>query len=123
MNKPSVRCVFSLFLLLIAPVCFGETDYKQVLLEAMRSPSGKASEDVSGEIADTIRQIIKRPNAVIRADVSTKGKLAQEGCQRLGVRFTSPGTLLPLSNGSSRMLDFEFELNMCENGKPPRGES
>ena len=43
----------------------------------------------------------------------------QEGCKRFNIRFTTPGTLLPMTDGSSRMLDMSMKLNMCRNGFPP----
>ena len=96
-----------------------ESSHRELILKAMKSPSGTASMEISGPMADMIRGQINRPEARIVADVSTVGPLPQEGCKRFLVRFTTPGTLLPTKDGQSRMLDVAMKLNMCENGMPP----
>ena len=75
--------------------------------------------EISGPMADMIRGQINRPDAKIIADVITVGDLPQAGCKRLAIRFTTPGTLLPMKDGQARMLDVALKLNMCENGMPP----
>lgn len=99
------------------------TDYKVLLLEAVNSPKGTSQAELSGPVADKIRADIQRPQAVVLAEVSTVEKLPQEGCKRLMVRFTTPGTLIPTSDGKSRMLDMNMKLNMCPNGLPPGATS
>ena len=107
----------------ILPVfAHAESSHRELLLRAMKSPSGTASMEINGPMADMIRGQINRPGAKIVADVITVGDLPQAGCKRFAVRFTTPGTLLPTKDGQSRMLDVAIKLNMCENGMPPGAE-
>lgn len=104
----------------ILPVfAHAESSHRELLLRAMKSPSGTASMEINGPMADMIRGQINRPNAKIIADVMTVGDLPQAGCKRFAIRFTTPGTLLPTKDGQARMLDVALKLNMCENGMPP----
>lgn len=99
------------------------TDYRDLLMKAMNAKDGKVVVDVTGKTAEVIRQQINRPNARVVAEVTTVGKLKQEGCKRFNIRYTTPGTLLPMTDGSSRMLDMSVKLNMCQNGLPPGVDS
>lgn len=113
-----------LVLLLAAPIfAYADTDYRDLLMKAMYAKDGKASAELSGKVAEMIRAQINRPNAKVVADVTTIAELKQEGCKRFQVRFTTPGTLLPMTDGQSRMLDMNMKLNMCQNGFPPGVES
>lgn len=100
-------------------IAHAESSHRELVLRAMKSPSGTASMEISGPMADMIRGQINRPNAKIIADVMTVGDLPQAGCKRFAIRFTTPGTLLPTKDGQARMLDVALKLNMCENGMPP----
>ena len=100
-------------------IAYAESSHRELLLRAMKSPSGTASMEINGPMADMIRGQINRPNAKIIADVMTLGDLPQAGCKRFAIRFTTPGTLLPTKDGQDRMLDVALKLNMCENGMPP----
>lgn len=95
------------------------TDYRDLLLKAMDTKDGKVTADVTGKTAEMIRQQINRPNARVVAEVTTIERLPQDGCKRFNIRFTTPGTLLPMTDGSSQMLDMSMKLNMCRNGFPP----
>ena len=107
----------------ILPVfAHAESSHRELLLRAMKSPSGTASTEINGPMADMIRGRINRPNAKIIADVITVGDLPQAGCKRFAIRFTTPGTLLPTKDGQARMLNIALKLNMCENGMPPGAE-
>lgn len=99
------------------------TDYRDLLLKAMDAKDGRVVVDVTGKTAEMIRQQINRPNARVVAEVSTIEQLKQEGCKRFNIRFTTPGTLLPMSDGSTQMLDMSMKLNMCRNGFPPGTEN
>ena len=99
------------------------TDYRDLLLKAMDAKEGRVVVDVTGKTAEMIRQQINRPNARVVAEVSTIEQLKQEGCKRFNIRFTTPGTLLPMSDGSTQMLDMSMKLNMCRNGFPPGTEN
>ena len=84
------------------------TDYRDLLLKAIDTKDGKVTVDVSGRTAEMIRQQINRPNARVVAEVTTIERLPQEGCKRFNIRFTTPGTLLPMTDGSSQMLDMSM---------------
>lgn len=99
------------------------TDYRDLLMKAMNAKDGKVVVDVTGKTAEVIRQQINRPSARVVAEVTTVARLKQEGCKRFNIRFTTPGTLLPMTDGSSRMLDVSVKLNMCQNGLPPGVDS
>lgn len=99
------------------------TDYRDLMLRAMDAKDGKAVSDVTGRTAEMIRQQINRPNARVVAEVTTVEQLKQEGCKRFNIRFTTPGTLLPMTDGSSRNLDMSMRLNMCRNGFPPGSDN
>lgn len=107
-------------LLLAAPlIATADTDYRDLLMTAMHAKDGKTSVELTGRVAEMIRAQINRPNAKVIADVTTIAELKQEGCKRFNIRFTTPGTLLPMTDGQSRMLDMSMKLNMCQNGFPP----
>jgi len=89
----------------------------------MDAKDGRVVVDVTGKTAEMIRQQINRPNARVVAEVSTIEQLKQDGCKRFNIRFTTPGTLLPMSDGSTQMLDMSMKLNMCRNGFPPGTEN
>jgi hypothetical protein len=96
-----------------------DTDFRKLVLQAMDAKDGKATADVTGKVADLIRQKINRPDARVVAEVTTVVELKQEGCKQFKIRYTTPGTLLPTADGSSRELDMSMMLNMCRNGQPP----
>jgi len=114
------RAVVSIVAGMCAGPAIADTNFRALMMEAMRSPSGKSTAVVAGPAADNIRAQIGRPDARIMAEVSIVEKLPQEGCKRLLLRFTTPGTLLPTNDGKSQMLDMGVKLNMCPNGLPPQ---
>ncbi len=114
-----VRRALGIVALIFPLVAFGDTDFRDLLLKAMVAKDGKAHAEVSGRLATMIRNQIDRPNARIVADVSTIGVLKQPGCKRFLIQFRTPGTLLALTDGTSRELDTGMKLNMCPNGQPP----
>ena len=106
-------------LLGVAPLAaFADTDYRDLMLRAMNAKDGAVSVELTGRVAEMIRAQINRPNAKVIADVTTVAELKQEGCKRFQFRFTTPGTLLPMTDGQNRMLDMNFKLNMCRKGSP-----
>lgn len=115
MRYPTV----ALFFLLVTTGAFANTDFRDLLLQAMKSPTGSAKAEITGPVADTIRATIKKPKARVLANVTTVGNLPQEGCRRLNIQFTTPGTPLPMADGKNRPLDISMKLNLCENGQPP----
>lgn len=116
------RLIAAITMTILPLIAHAESSHRELLLRAMKSPSGTASMEINGPMADMIRGQINRPNAKIIADVITVGDLPQAGCKRFAIRFTTPGTLLPTKEGQARMLDVALKLNMCENGMPPGAE-
>lgn len=99
------------------------TDFKKLFMKALNSPTGKASSDVTGPIADSIRGQINSPNARIVAEVETIQSLPQEGCKRMQLRLTSPGLMLATVTGSKAPLRLGVLLNLCTDGEPPIPET
>ena len=114
-----MRRLITIAMAILPFIAYAESSHRELLLRAMKSPSGTASMEISGPMADMIRGQINRPDAKIIADVITVGDLPQAGCKRFAIRFTTPGTLLPTKDGQARMLDVAVKLSMCENGMPP----
>ena len=107
-------------MLFVTPlIAFANTDYRDLMMQAMNAKDGAVTVELSGRVAEIIRTQINRPNAKVLAEVTTIAELKQEGCKRFQLRFTTPGTLLPTTDGQSRMLDMSIKLNMCRNGLPP----
>lgn len=106
-------------MVLLSNHSYADTNFKELILSALNSKSGTAESNVTGPLADKIRSTINRPNAVVHVEVRTLEKLPQEGCSRVKVRYTTPGTLLPMSDGSTQMLDMNAQINVCKNGLPP----
>jgi len=116
--------IATLFVLLsVTTVCTaqqsGGTDFKELFLEALNSPSGKAKSEVYGPVADQIRREINAPNARIVAESEVIQNLPQDGCKRIQMLITAPGTTLPTKNGSAVPFRIATILNMCANGHPP----
>lgn len=95
------------------------TNMQSLMLKAMQSPSHQASEIVTGPGAEIIRKAISKPDAQILVTVQVIGDLPQEGCKKLRLKYSSPGTLLATTDGKSRELDMGWTMNMCASGLPP----
>jgi hypothetical protein len=111
-------------LVAVAPfsVSADQNELKLLTLQALKSPSGSAKSEILGPYAEVIRAKIQRADARVFAEVTTVTTFKQQGCKRLNVRIFTPGTLLPTSDGSSRILDIKAQMNMCLNGRPPDTE-
>lgn len=103
----------------IPQICSANTEFKPIIMEAVNSESGEAQAYLSGPLADLIRARTNKPNMDILVQVTTLQQLPEPGCKRVKIRFTTPGTVLPVSDGSSRMLDMDLKLNICKDGQPP----
>lgn len=107
-------------LMMILPViAIAETQIKQLMIQALESPSGTSSSDINDELAEVFRRGIQVPGARIHAEATVVGRLANDGCGRVKVRFSTPGTVLPMSDGTSKPLDISMEMNICKDGQPP----
>lgn len=117
------KTVFSaLWLLFACQIAYADTDYRGLMLQAMKSPDGTYQEEVTGPIADVIRKQIHRPKAKVLATVTTVEALPQEGCKRFNIRFTTPGTYLPTKDSGNQPLSIDTRFNMCANGAAPGAE-
>lgn len=99
-----------------------QNELKMLALEALKSPSGSAKGEITGHYAKVIQAKIQRADARVFAEITTVKVFKQQECKRLNVRIYTPGTLLPTTDGSSRMLDMSAQMNMCPNGRPPETE-
>lgn len=112
--------------ILVAAAAFSvsadQNELKLLALQALKAPSGSAKSEILGPYAEVIRAKIQRPDAKVYAEVTTVMTFKQQECKRLNVRIFTPGTLLPTSDGSSRILDMNAQMNMCLNGRPPDTE-
>lgn len=106
-------------LVAVFPALADQNELQGLALQALKSPSGAAQGEINGPYADAIRAKIQRQDAKIFAEITTIKALKQADCKRLNVRIYTPGTLLPTTDGSNRMLDVSAQMNMCPNGRPP----
>ena len=98
------------------------TNFKQLALDAMASPSKTASADVTGPVADMIRQQTRLPNARIVVDAAVFQDLPQEGCKRIRFAFSMPNNMVIAKDGAKVPFKMSNMLNMCENGQPPESD-
>ena len=111
--------------MLIPLACYSQqvagTNFKQLALEAMASPSQKAKTDASGPVAEMIRQQTQNPNARVVVEASVIEKLPQEGCKRIEFVFSMPNATV-LTKEGKKAFSLNNQLNMCENGQPPEND-
>lgn len=115
-----MRRLFVVLMLLSSPLMANaapDTQIRDLMLKAMKSPDGTASTDVTGRLADNIRQTIKSPGARVYAQVTTVSSLPQGGCKRMKVRFTTPDNRLAATDGTKHPLDIYTTFDICENGQ------
>lgn len=116
----TIGCVAAV---LVVGTAHAETDFRELLLEAVRSPSGTAQANVEGPVAEKIRDALKNPNVRVLADVITVTNLKQEGCKQLSLRFTTPGTMMQSKEGPAVPFEMRMGVNMCPDGYPPMSEA
>lgn len=116
--------IFQILLLLAIPsISIADVGIREVVMEAISSPEGRSEGFVSGPLADMIRGSINVPHAKVLASVKVIEKLHEEGCKRARIQLTTPGVILPTTDGKGHPLHLEVELNVCENGLPPPDRS
>ena len=118
-----VRAIGGAALALVVGTAHAETDFRELLLEAVRSPSGTAQAFVEGPVAEKIRNGLKNPDVRVLADVTTLSKLKQEGCKQLSLRFTTPGSMMQSKEGTAVPFEMRMSVNMCPDGYPPMSEA
>lgn len=90
---------------------------RELMIEAIDSPDGKASGVLTGEMADAIGRGFGT-DAPLMIEVTTLKRYRQEGCRRLNVSFTQRGVHLPGDSASgARRID--FGIDYCRDGRPP----
>ena len=90
---------------------------RELMIEAIDAPDGRASGVLIGEMADAIGQGFST-TAPLRIDVTTLKRYQQEGCRRLNVAFSQDGVRLPgEATGNAHRID--FGIDYCRNGRPP----
>ncbi|MDR2014745.1 MAG: hypothetical protein LBP99_03870 [Azoarcus sp.] len=94
-----------------------EGDYMKLMEKAVKE--GKASAYLSGQVADYIREQIKHPEAKILLEITRVDNHGKPGCHGLRMKFSTPGTLLPMTDGSSRELDLGHFTNLCPKSSSP----
>ena len=93
------------------------TNPRELMIEAIDAPDGRASGVLVGDMADAIGQGFGT-TAPLRIDVTTLKRYRQEGCRRLNVAFSQDGVRMPgESTGNARQID--FGIDYCRNGQPP----
>ncbi|MDR2925361.1 MAG: hypothetical protein LBU76_05365 [Azoarcus sp.] len=94
-----------------SPIPMIDGNYKALMQKAARE--GKASAYLSGQVADYIREQIKKPDAKILLEITRVDDHGKPGCHGLRMKFTTPRTLLPMIDGTSKELDMGYFMNMC----------
>lgn len=90
---------------------------KALMMKALNSPMGMASGIIEGKEADKIHETTGSYDP-LRGEVSTLKRFKEEGCSRLAVKLIQPNT--PTQQGTKIDFSLNYELNLCQNGMPPR---
>lgn len=90
---------------------------KELMMKALNSPAGVARGIIEGKEADKIHETTGSYDP-LRGEVSTLKRFKEEGCSRLAVKLTQPNT--PTQQGTKTDFSLNYELNLCQNGMPPR---
>jgi len=113
------RCLFAATILLAAGSAQASESYtvKALMMKALNSPAGVAGGIVEGKEADKIHEATGSYDP-LRGEVTTIKRYKEKGCGRLAVKLTQPNT--PTKQGTKTDFVMIFELNLCQNGMPPR---
>lgn len=113
------RCLFAATILLAAGSAQASESYtvKALMMKALNSPAGVAGGIVEGKEADKIHETTGSYDP-LRGEVTTIKRYKEKGCGRLAVKLTQPNT--PTKQGTKTDFVMIFELNLCQNGMPPR---
>ena len=98
---------FFVILLLPVAVCAQQvigTNFKQLALDAMASPSQRVTEEVTGPVADTIRHQTQNPNTRVVVEASVVEKLPEIGCKRVEFVFTMPNATVMTKDGKRLIM-------------------
>jgi hypothetical protein len=94
-------------------------DPRVLLVEALRSPTGKASGVLAGRLSDAMGSRFST-TAPLLIDVSTLRKYREPGCARLNVKF-SQASVIERDNATAADNVMAVQLNYCLDGRPPKG--
>lgn len=117
MMRNKILCLACLFMLSSTALAAGSYSVKSLMMEALNSPTGRASGIIEGKEADKIHETTGSFDP-LRGEVTTLKRYKEEGCSRLALKLTQPNT--PTKEGKKVDFIFNYELNLCKNGKPPR---
>jgi hypothetical protein len=91
------------------------------MIAAIDSPTGEAYGVLVGEVAHAITKKFQATTPIY-IDVTTEKRYAQAGCSRLRVKVWQDGVVLPHASAAQKK-SFEFGINYCRDGLPPRSLS
>lgn len=95
-------------------------DMRVALFSALRSPSGTYQGELNGDFAEYARRALKAmPGAKILIDVKTIGTFEQPGCKRLHSDIAVPEVQWKDASGVMHSFTYQFEVNLCPDGRPP----
>jgi hypothetical protein len=93
-------------------------DLRVLLVEALRSPTGRASGVITGRLSNALTSRFSTA-APLLIDVSTLRKYRQPGCARLNVKFSQAGVVEKKDAAPSDQV-IAVQLNYCLDGRPPK---
>lgn len=114
-------------LLIVLAACSGALSAQQrvpvqearsLLVAAIDARDGQAHGELTGEIADAIKQRFKAATPIY-IDVATERRYAQPGCSRLKLRFWQDGVHLPGAPAPRRQT-VDIGINYCRDGQAPK---
>lgn len=117
--KKMCKIFFVATMLLAAGFAQASESYtvKTLMMMALNSPSGIARGIIEGKEADKIHETTGSYDP-LRGEVTTIKRYKEEGCSRLAVKLTQPNT--QTQQGTKTDFVLNYELNLCQNGMPPR---
>lgn len=92
------------------------TNTKDLLIQAIEAPDGRAKGEIVGPIADKFREATKS-SAPVMAEVTTLKSFKQEGCKRLNLRLSQAD--VPTKDGGKTEFVVNYGINLCRDGSPP----
>ncbi|WP_126448350.1 hypothetical protein [Sulfuricystis multivorans] len=92
------------------------TNTKDLLVQAIDAPDGRAQGEIVGPIEDKFRETTKSSAPVI-AEVTTLKSFKQEGCKRLNLKLSQAN--VPTKDGGMTEFAVNYGINLCRDGSPP----
>lgn len=95
-----------------------QQDWRALILDAIRSPTGGIDTVLTGPLAEQAKRGLKTSED-IRVRISTVAALPQPGCKRMEVLMYIPDKKFPTTDGGEHEFRTGFQLNICPDGRPP----